>query len=377
MRQHAEGQTSETGSFANALIESKPGEIGQVLKRITDPQPEAHCAPARSGERSGGAAALPCLKSNNSTELPSGFDTQRANPLVWTGEEIKHAKHIKFDSNGRQLVEYNGVQEWLNGPSTSEKKKAFALVENLKHLAKLYGVERLGFLTLTFEDNVTDFREAQRRFNSLATHILRKCFLNHVVTVEPQKRGAVHYHLVVVCQVDIRTGFNFEAFRSCQIVFREAGRCQDFHRLKQIYTDSASPYLRHLWSYLRKIMKKYGFGRSELLPIRSNAEGIANYVGKYLEKGSRYRGEQFKGARMVRYSRGWRVVSQHFSWRESGQKWREKIAEVAQILGAKDIDELRDQAGRYWAFKTLSILKAYPDASACEIATILKQATNA
>lgn len=51
-------------------------------------------------------------------------------------------------------------------------------------------------------------------------------------------------------------------------------------------------------------MDRYGFGRAELLPIRSYAGGIARYVGKYLEKGSQFRGEQFKGARMVRYSRG-------------------------------------------------------------------------
>jgi hypothetical protein len=244
-------------------------------------------------------------------------------------------------------------------------------VENLKHLVKLYGLERLGFLTLTFADNVTDFREAQRRFNSLATRILRACFVNHVVTVEPQKRGAVHYHLVVVCQSDIRTGFDFEAFTQCQQEYRTHGKTARFYVLKQKYTSTAAPKLRHLWRHLRGVMDRYGFGRAELLPIRSNAEGIARYVGKYLEKGSMYRGEQFKGARMVRYSRGWRAVSQNFAWRESGQSWRKLIAEVADLLHCKNMEVLRKRLGRYWAYKALSIFKAFPDVTAREIADVL------
>ncbi|MEO0797293.1 MAG: hypothetical protein AAFX93_19240 [Verrucomicrobiota bacterium] len=360
----------------HAVHIANPDGTRESSSRHARPPSDAHrCAPTRSAERPDGEAVLPCRKSNNSTELPSGYDLSKGKPLVWSDSQIKEAKHIKFDSGRRQLVEYDGVQEWLNGPSTSEKKKAFALVENIKHLVNLYGIERLGFLTLTFEDNVTDFREAQRRFNSLATHILRNLFENYVVTVEPQKRGAVHYHLVVACQSDIRTGFHFDAFRASQIAFRKNGRCSDYFQLRQMYAESASPYLRNLWSFLRRKMKDYGFGRAELLPIRSNADGIAHYVGKYLEKGSRYRGEQFKGARMVRYSRGWRAVSQNFSWIETGQRWRRTIAQVAHLIGADDIEDLSNKAGRYWAFKALAILKVFPDANPVEIARVLATQT--
>lgn len=118
-------------------------------------------------------------------------------------------------------------------------------------MGKLYRVERLGFLTLTFADNVTNFREAQRRFNSLATNILRQHFEAWVVVVEPQKRGAVHYHLVVVCRTDVRTGFDFTAFRECQNEYQTHGKSACFYALRQRYASAAAPELRKLWSELR------------------------------------------------------------------------------------------------------------------------------
>ncbi|MDP0497441.1 MAG: hypothetical protein Q7Q73_14665 [Verrucomicrobiota bacterium JB024] len=330
-------------------------------------------APALPGGPQGGAAALPCLKNNNSTEtLFSRVENGSVKDYCKQPDDSP-VKVIKYDSHGRHLVEFDDVQMWFGGLTPAEKKKSFALVENLKHMVSLFGLERLGFLTLTFAENISDFKEAQRRFNSLASHLLRKLFRHYVAVVEPQLRGAVHYHLVVVCLLDIRTGFDFAAFYECQREFRLSKHSQRFHVLKRQYTATASPTLRELWKQLRTDMKKYGFGRSELLPIRSNAEGIALYVGKYLEKGSMFRGEQFKGARRVRYSRGWKKVSQNLAWLESGQQWRNTIAQVAALLGAKDMDAIKQIASRSWAYDILTLLKAFPDATPGEIAKVIKR----
>lgn len=379
VRQHSEGQITVTNGCQVASDEISKGWTRQAHEgQAGAARSTLEGVPALPGGPQGGEAALPCLKSNNSI-IPSFYRVE-GDSLEdhCKKDENSRVRLVKTDSNGRQLMEIKDaggdVQIWLGGLSTAEKKKAFALVENIKHLVTLYGLERLGFLTLTFEDNVTDFKEAQRRFNSLATNILRKCFVNHVVTVEPQMRGAVHYHLVVVCPVDIRTGFDFVAFNACQREYRENKRSQRFHELKAAYAGSASPCLKGLWRELRPLMKRYGFGRFELLPIRSNAEGIAQYVGKYLEKGSMYRGEQFKGARMVRYSRGWRAVNQNFAWYESGLKWRKMLVEVARELGVSSMEAMRERFGRYWAYKALTVIQVYPDASPKEISAILKMA---
>ena len=64
---------------------------------------------------------------------------------------------------------------------------------------------------------------------------------------------------------DIRTGFHFAAVKR-----------GDYR--------SASAYLRREWRFWRATAPKYGFGRTELLPIKKTAEGVAKYVGKYIAK---------------------------------------------------------------------------------------------
>lgn len=229
---------------------------------------------------------------------------------------------------------------WFDNPRTSaDLKRAFRLVENLKDMGREYGTEKLGFLTLTFVENMQDPKEAQRRFNSLMTNILRDLFPDYVVVLEPQKRGAIHYHLVVYCAADIRSGFDFEAVNS-----------GDYK--------SANCYLRDLWKTLRESMPKYGFGRSELLPIKTNDEGIAKYVGKYLDKGLAFKGPQFKGMRTVRYRQRPRIVGPRFSWVVQGAQWRDYVSTFAKLAGVSDSDGMRARYGKHWAFWVRLALKS-------------------
>jgi len=94
-------------------------------------------------------------------------------------------------------------------------RTAFALEENVKLLAESFGINRLGFLTLTFADLVTSIKEAQRRFSSLRTHVLGVRYPASIAIVERGTiSGRLHFHLLVVCPEDIRTGFNFGGCRS-------------------------------------------------------------------------------------------------------------------------------------------------------------------
>jgi len=251
---------------------------------------------------------LPCLSSNNSNE---GV------------EDIAPAK--------------------VNLLTGGHKRSAFVLTWELLALAKEYGIERLGFLTLTFADLVLDLKEANRRFNSLNTGVIKGRYCRAVKVPERQRSRRLHFHLVVVLGADIRTGFDFEAIKR-----------RDYR--------SANPRLRAEWAFWRKTAPEYGFGRTELLPVRSCAEALARYVGGYIGKNVRERVDGDKGARLVSYigfGKTGRKGSCRFGWaNDNGWLWRHKLAAFAARHGARDTDDLAKIYGPRWAYMLQSQILA-------------------
>jgi hypothetical protein len=199
-------------------------------------------------------------------------------------------------------------------------------------MAKEWTLPCLGFLTLTFADHVLDVKEAQKRFNSLRTGVLAERYAAFITVLERMKSGRIHFHLLVVLEQDVRTGFNWD----------EAA--------KGVYS-SANAYLRSEWAFWRKTAKEYGFGRTELLPIKSTEEAIGKYVGKYIAKHMEQRRQDDKGARLVRYSVDARKCSTKFAW--AGVKpwlWRQKLAQFAARHGVRDISEMPKVFGSKWAY---------------------------
>lgn len=260
---------------------------------------------SQPGEVDGGAGFLPCLSSNNSTETAS-----------------------------KRL-------------STQHRKSASVLAWNVSAFVEKFGIDRVGFLTLTFRDHVTDAREAQRRFNSLATHVIRPRYHAWVGVWERQKSGRIHYHLLVALSVDIRTGFDFAGIA--------AG---DY--------SSANSAIRLEWSFWRSTAPAYGFGRTELLPVRSTGEGVARYVGKYIGKHMEARRDDDKGFRLVRYSQGWRIATTRFQWATEGaQLWRLKLRAFAWIMAAQrgcspTMAGLASALGPRWAYQWREFILALP-----------------
>ena len=229
----------------------------------------------------------------------------------------------------------------FNQLSSYQRKQKLILKLSVEAFVKSWGFGWCGFLTLTFVENLCDFKEAQRRFNSMASNLLRDLFSAYVCIVERQKRGAVHYHLLVACKKDIRRGLNFEA------VMRH-----HYH--------SGCPYLRELWEVLRKSSSKYGFGRTELLPIRTNPAKVASYLAKYFVKAVAQRDPATHRHRLIRYSKGSRQGSCRFQW-VNGQArlWRAVLARVMPKLGVRDMGEARGKLGKRWAWWVLCFLEAW------------------
>lgn len=276
---------------------------------------------SESSERSGGVAgaSLPCLFRNNSIEKT---ENKIQEPL---SDDVLRA--ISVDKKYR--------------------KSSVALSCNVLDLSFKHGLKNLGFLTLTFKDHVTDYREGSKRFNSLASNVLNVRYKHWLRVMERQKSGRIHYHLIVALDDDIRTDFNFA----------EAS--------EGIYK-SASKSLRAEWAFWRKTAPLYRFGRTELLPIKSSHEAIGRYVGKYIGKHMMQRLPEDKGARLVSYSKGCRAMSTKFSWHTEGaQEWRAKVKVFAHMVAERrgcepTFEGLALELGPKWAYNNREFIAQLP-----------------
>lgn len=234
--------------------------------------------------------------------------------------------------------------------STKHRKTASALAWNVSSLSQKHGLENLGFLTLTFKDHVVCVKEAQRRLNSLITNVIKPRYRDYIGVLERQKSGRIHYHLLVVIGFDIRTGFDFAGVEA-----------KDY--------SSANPALRAEWAYWRKTAPAYGFGRTELMPIKSSEEAIGKYVGKYIGKHMESRQEADKGARLVRYSRGAREVSTRFQYVSKGsQQWRSKLRAFAYYVSERTgceptMEGISEVCGPRWSHHHRDFILSMPAAT--------------
>jgi hypothetical protein len=246
--------------------------------------------------------------------------------------------------------------------SPYSKRVAFALQENVKRLLSLApDISYLGFLTLTFKENVTCPKEASRKFHSFNTHFLMPSpnFSHWLAVRERQKRGAWHYHILVILKSDVRTGFNWQnydaalKFRDPKSVYRSKNN-KAYRDYMRAALKTASPELKKYWQELRLACAKYGFGRSEMLPIKSNVKAMTLYVGKYISKELGERDKRDKGVRLINYSKGWVKNSSNFQWNTDGsQEWRRKLRLFARLCGCDDMYNLNKKLGSSWAYHYL------------------------
>lgn len=248
----------------------------------------------------------------------------------------------------------------------TKAKQARALAENIKWMGEKFGIECLGFLTLTVGDvvngrfeKVRERAEASRRFNSILNRI-RERYRCGVVVTERHKDGGIHFHLVVVLPFDAHTGFDFEAVKR-----------RDYR--------SVSSSLREEWSWWRETQERYGFGRHELLPIKSNGEAIGRYVAKYLGKSWEERTDDDYRGRCVRYFGRWSVdgvkcgppwSARHGSLSPKASAWREMMVQIqlrSRVLVGKESEineqNIKERNGPKWAWritKQMGRVEFYP-----------------
>ena len=111
-------------------------------------------------------------------------------------------------------------------------------------------------------------------------------------------------------------------------------------------------------------------GRAQLLPVRSTAEGLARYVGKYISKHVRQRDKADSGARRVRYINfkpGERVANSHFQFvTEATATWRRGLAKFARSNGFRNMEEIKEAHGPRWCYWLQDAILGYADLTISE-----------
>jgi hypothetical protein len=232
--------------------------------------------------------------------------------------------------------------------SNQQAKKMKALDENCKHFVKKLGLEHLGFLTLTFKENLKCHKESQKRWNNLNRLISREGKFEVLVKVkEYQKRGAIHYHMLIKSHKPIRGKIDWD-------IYEQMGKATDLkekRRLGKELAKTAEPHLVELWGWLRKKCKSTGFGRSEVMPIKK-AEHTKNYMGKYLEKDMENNKGSALGMRMITYGqKNTKVANTQFSWvNGKSSAFRLRLKQFAEARGIKDQEEMAEIFGKSWSY---------------------------
>jgi hypothetical protein len=236
-----------------------------------------------------------------------------------------------------------GKKDRSESLSAAHRKTAYALKCNVLLLIGRFALERIGFLTLTFARHVVNYKDAQKALHSLMTGVLKGRYVEYIIVMERMDSGRIHYHLLIVMAEDIRTGFHFAA-------------------VKRGHYGSASDYLRREWKFWRDTAPKYGFGRTELLPIKKTAAGVAKYVGKYVAKHIGQRLPEDKGARLVRYSKLTNRIGIQFTWASSGAyMWRSKLGEFCRMLGLNSDNykkSLKEWFGKNWVYHLRPLIQS-------------------
>ena len=290
-------------------------------------------AEAARGFRPEGAAAdaspLPCLSYNNCIE-GSEEDGE------WVPQRVDRTKA----NQGRRL--------------------AFQAVGLVGDFVGYWGHEHTAMWTLTAEDIPTP-REFARRWHSLRTNELS--WLNgYLRFLEPQQRGSPHYHVLAAVEWDLcPASFDWGAFRATNRQrgetrgeFDRRRRTSDWRASRATYVDSAPQLTRETWKRLRAVLPKYGFGKSEFLPLR-DATGAAVYTGGYLRAGVQHRFGAWKGARLIEAdritSKSWRNHGRQFMFNQAAERiWRFQLCEWAKMSGCADSDEIAVKFGSRWCF---------------------------
>jgi hypothetical protein len=248
-------------------------------------------------------------------------------------------------------------------PIPADPRTAMAFETNVKAFISRYGEDHVVLLTLTFSESLTS-TELQRRWNSLATNVIKPIYGQAVVVREHGKRrGKLHIH----CLLPV-------PFETCRM------SC-DFEAIERGDTRTACKELKAQWKYWRELADKYGLDGTQLLPLRKDAMSVSRYLSKELRqphvKGERIRRVSYigcdvskvKGAEARRqYKHKFTCTTTcRFSWANGRAKeWRQKVKGFVQMMADSDAitaptdDAMKVKFGAHWMWQHRADIESFP-----------------
>lgn len=221
-------------------------------------------------------------------------------------------------------------------------KCAFALRENLRFFLDSHPIESFLFETLTFAEKDISPQVAQSRFASFRRNHLPSASCNWMGNLERSSKDRLHFHLVTQFPgKDFRTGFDWPSALEYQRASRNRAPVSVLRFWSRKFNSSATSDLRERWSFMSDIAPKYGFGRTESRPIRSDGIAIATYLSKYIAKHIGCRLEMDKRVKLVLYGASVRRNTTAIAWNSPGGKaWRARVAALSRYLDLPSYSQL-------------------------------------
>ena len=356
--QYQQGFQSDEKSLTPSWSRKKsvPSLLRWEGRYVTPSQVYEEAKAERSGPQAGGALPVISPQVSRVTVFQSvsklGPSSPSWPPLFSQVTQAQKAALLSLPCRFIETTQYKAPKKVVpKGLNSAHKKTAISLSWNVAYFVQKFGIENIGFLTLTFSEHITCSREASRRFNSLASNVLKLRYAEYIRVLERQKSGRIHYHLLVALNADIKTGLDFDS-------------------LKKRDYKTANKALRLEWAYWHKTASQYGFGRTELLPIKSNGDALGQYVGKYIGKHIGQRTEEDKGVRLVSYSSGAKMSTCKFTSTEKfATEWRQKVYQFIHLTRAAYPHEpvigfgsLRRIYGKKWGYNWRDFIMQLPPA---------------
>lgn len=231
-----------------------------------------------------------------------------------------------------------------------------AFKKNVPHFISKVGIDFVGFVFLSFPRSIS-LADARICFNTIWRRFFRSLFGHWVSVVELTEKGRFHFHLLVECLVNIRSGFDFTFYKKYVSNARSGSSGGQRMTLKERreMRDAipANDQLRGLWHALDAGVTKFGFGRAwDLFPIETNAAAVASYLSKdFLASVPRLPDAK----RLITYSRGFpRAVPP--GWRPKSNWFEKRLGALLRVFGLSDRDQLKQRLGPRWAYAILELI---------------------
>lgn len=248
-----------------------------------------------------------------------------------------------------------------SGFTAAGAKRKLRLEIAIQMIVDKCGYNNTGFLTITFPENLQDWDIAQQRFNSFATNVLSAYASHWALVVQQQQRGAIHYHLVVGLEKDIRTGTNIKVIKDRSLPkWLRYGKDNVNANLREYWTDICAR-ARGDKEFAGRENSGYGIGRIELMPLEKEPIAVARYLANYL-KIDAYVPDAWKKKKKIRFSKTISCrLSSRFSANTFGHYlWRRKLEVVAAGFGMRSTDELADYFGERWFWVLREAISTLP-----------------